>query len=201
MDRFCLLEGPNSPWGDYGAILANGMCAYSADGGIRVRRTGPFVPPISFPGASGAMIVTDQFKTELCASELSGLTFFPVVKEHIVQSNWETWDTHAPDPAEYPDGEPEDYIDNKCHSPEAASQMGPIWEARSERVVECITSASSFDDPPEVTITTNLVVFAHLDFFRTQHRSGMIFVSEKAKQWLANKVSKWVQFRRVRLAN
>jgi hypothetical protein len=48
-----ILREAGAPWGDYGNILVHGMSAHagrSMDGRIRLERTGPFVPPITFPG-------------------------------------------------------------------------------------------------------------------------------------------------------
>ena len=98
------------------------------DGLIQLERTAPFVPPISFPGI-GDIVVTDAFRRELEASDLTGFTFAPVLKARIVESTWETWDRTAPEPAEYPpSGEPEDYILSRPHSRKLADEMGDVWE-------------------------------------------------------------------------
>jgi len=47
----------------------------------------------------------------------------------VVELPWETWDLDAEQPAEFPEsGEPEDYILGRPHSPNAATELGELWE-------------------------------------------------------------------------
>src|SRR5262249_4504338 len=57
-----LMSPPESPWGDYCEILVQGMSTHlpRKNGLIQLERTGPFVPPISFPGIAD-VVVTDSF--------------------------------------------------------------------------------------------------------------------------------------------
>src|SRR5262249_59136768 len=91
--NFYRIAARKMPWGDYGSILVSGMSAHlpRKDGLIQLERTAPFVPPISFPGI-GDVVVTNAFRAELEASELTGFTFIPIVKARIVESNSETSD-------------------------------------------------------------------------------------------------------------
>src|SRR5688572_30077347 len=44
------LEGPPT-WGDFGQILFSGYPVGETDGKIKLMRTGPFMPPITFPSS------------------------------------------------------------------------------------------------------------------------------------------------------
>jgi len=172
------LEDPPSAWGDYGDILRAGMTAHLGrlNGLLQLERTGPFVPPISFPGISD-VVVTGNFRKSLENSGLTGLTFQPVIKRHIVFLEWEKWDRTADEPVEYPStGEPEDYILGRPHSPELAQQIGDLWEV-------CLSEYAGFNE-------------VQADWFRLQ---GPLynFVSERAKVWLETTVSEWVRFTQV----
>src|SRR5439155_24383330 len=88
------VEGGRAPWEDYGQILTHGMSAHlgrDARGTIQLERTGPFVPPISFPGI-GDVLVTDAVKKQLEASGLSGFSFRAVRLARIVRLDWHLWD-------------------------------------------------------------------------------------------------------------
>ncbi len=128
--RFYHVRGLQA-WGDYGDVLVNGYALNSLDRRederLRVSRTGPFMPPITFPGASAYVVVSDAFRQQLSKSALGDFKFRPVTKEHIVELHWEKWD-RATSPAKYPDsGEPEDYLAGP-HSPRASEELGDLWE-------------------------------------------------------------------------
>jgi hypothetical protein len=187
-----ILGEPQVPWGDYGSILVSGMSCHlpRKEGLIQFERTAPFVPPISLPGL-GDIVVTDAFKRALESSELTGMSFQPVIKARIVHFEWEKWDQTADEPEEYPDeGEPEGYILDRPHKPELAEEMGELWEvcleehAEVERVkvgrrswdVDIYVLGSSWDGT---------------DLFRAKG-VGFIYVSEKARNWLQKTVAEWV---------
>ena len=89
-------------------------------------RTGPFIPPISFP--SSHIVITEAFRTQLENAELSKCQFRDVVKFHIAKLHWERWDRNDEGPPKIPrGGEPEDYVLERLHSAIAASRMGAIW--------------------------------------------------------------------------
>ena len=79
------LDASRMPWGDYGCILLSGMTSHleRQNGLLQLERTGPFVPPISLPGIAD-IVVTNDFKHLLEGSGLTGFTFQPVIKKHIV---------------------------------------------------------------------------------------------------------------------
>ena len=132
------LDASRMPWGDYGCILLSGMTSHleRQNGLLQLERTGPFVPPISLPGIAD-IVVTNDFKHLLEGSGLTGFTFQPVIKKHIVFLEWEKWDKKSEEPLEYPGtGEPEDYILERAHSPELAQQIGDLWELCLEECAE-----------------------------------------------------------------
>lgn len=121
-------------WGDYGSTLRNGSFDKKEQ---RIDRTGPFVPPITFPAFSGAVIVTDRARQQLEASGLSGVgEFRPVTLGKVVRIDWHTWDrTRKLGPLQLPfNGEPEEYLAHNPHDAATASQIGPLWTWHPLRV-------------------------------------------------------------------
>jgi len=123
------LNGPKLPdrWGDYGSILRNGMFHTEEQ---RLDRTGPFVPPISFPAFSGAVIVTNEARQKLEASGMSGLgEFHPVSLGKVVLIDWQKWDKSRQLVGDqFPfNGEPEEYILHNPHDAATASRIEPLW--------------------------------------------------------------------------
>ena len=109
------------PWGDYGSILVHGMSLHlpRIDGIIQLERTGPYIPPVTFPGVSD-IVVTDAVKREL-EIRLPALHFLPLIKKHIVRLDWQNWDPTARPAAPPITGEPEDYILKNPHDERAAT--------------------------------------------------------------------------------
>lgn len=126
--NFFSVRGP-SLWGDYGDILVAGMTAHleRKDSILQLERTGPFLPPITFPGL-GDVLVTDDCRRCLEESNLGQFRFRPVEKTRIVEYAWHEWNRNDQEPEEYPDGEPEDYILLRQHSESVAASLGSIWE-------------------------------------------------------------------------
>lgn len=174
--NFYILRGPEPYWGDYGDILIHGMSAYAdrMDGKIQLYRTGPFIPPISFPEICD-VVVTNEIKV-LLHDNFDDLAFSPVDKVHIATVNWEGWDTSADDPLYYPEnGEPEDYILGKPHDLVSANQMGAIWELLV----------------PEVQTASEISDWARISGNRR------VIVSERVKSLLEGNVAQWVRFQLV----
>ena len=173
-----------SIWGDYDDVLIHGMTSRDEEsGGLSIHRTGPYVPPISFPGID-EIIVTDDFRLQLTQSDLLGLSFLFVKKKHIVQSDWHEWNKNAEEPNFYPaSGEPEDYILDQPDSRQCAEEMPCLWELNIDRVAHfnrdemCLAFQS----------------WQGQDVFRA---SGVRynFVTEKAKIWLENVVPDCANF-------
>jgi hypothetical protein len=152
------------------------------DGLIQLERTGPYIPPISFPGA---VVVTNAFRQVLESSGLTGARFQPVIKKHIVRLDWHTWDWSARKPPEYPEGgEPEGYILDRPHSPETSTQLGDLWEFLAE---EGATRART--EEFEMFMLRNS--WRGADFFRVGG-ARLTCITEKAKLWLDQHVAEHV---------
>ena len=176
--------GPRSPWGDYSSILIRGMAAHlpRKDGLIQLERTGPYIPPISFPGLT--IVVTNGFRQALESSGLAGAKFQPVIKKHIVHLDWQTWDLSAKKPAEYPEGgAPAGYILDRPHSPETSAEMGDLWELLADQGATSQETEEGF-----ALIETS---WRGTDFFRLDNRRVMC-ITEKAKRWLEEHVAEHV---------
>lgn len=172
---YYILSAAKTPWGDYGDILGQGMSSHLArhNGLLQLERTGPFVPPITFPGISD-VVVTDDFKTNLENSELIGISFRPVIKARIVRLDWQDWSRTQEQPPEYPtSGEPEDYILGNAHDADLAERIGALWEI----CVHFLANPAQVDS----------------DWFRLTP-DGYNYVSEVAKTLLERRVPEWVQF-------
>jgi hypothetical protein len=143
MNDLHLLGRPDecAPWGDYGYILSQGI-AKRDDGGqeVDLRRSGPFVPPITFPGF-GNVIVTEETKHLIQRSGLIGIgAFVPVVKSRIVKIMWHEWDHEAgltPDQLPF-NGEPEEYILHNPHCQDTSEIIGNMWSWEPATIGEVI---------------------------------------------------------------
>ena len=181
--KYYKLKNKKAPWADYGRILISGMTGHLDREGdlLQLERTGPFVPPLINTGGED-VIVTDEIKRKLSSSGLTGISFKPVIKKHIVFIEWTNWDFSTDEPLFYPEGgEPEDYILDNPHSEELAEQMGPIWEI-------VIPETGIFDDRDQYIPGT-----IALDICMAENR-GYILVSEKAKVWIEQYAGDWVTF-------
>ena len=90
-------EQPWDKWGGYGHILIHGMTRHIGrkDGLLQLERTGPFVPPISFPGFD--IVITQATKRQL-ENNLYNLRFIQVHKARIVEIDWHLWELSSDDP-------------------------------------------------------------------------------------------------------
>lgn len=193
---FYILDNAEMPWGDYGSILLSGMTSHLSrkKGLLQLERTGPFVPAITCSGVSD-LIVTDEFKSKLQESGLTGFSFMPVVKKHIVELDWTTWDKSKDDPLVIPtSGEPEDYILPKKHNPKVAEEMGAMWEMKIE---EGAKTEKRKAQVPKRWSQYDIYLLSDSwngsDFF-TAEGVGYIYVSEKAKLLLERNAGEWLKF-------
>jgi hypothetical protein len=194
------IDGGDVPWGDYGSILVHGMTAHLGrkggdEGTIQLERTGPFVPPITFPGA-GDVIVTDGMKQAMEAAGFQGVSFRPVSLAHIVDVPWHTWDLKAEEPPFYPeDGEPEGYILDKAHNSRVAAQMGTIWEVvlQDGAEVKRVQVGRNSWDVKFHFIEGSTKGF---DMFSVP-QNGYKYVSERAKRWFETHFGQWTSFKPV----
>jgi len=191
MTRLFELRKPETPWGDYGDVLWHGMSAHLGRrfGRLRLERTGPLVPPISFP-APWNIVVTDLMKRDLISENLSGISFRPVIKARIVKLEWEAWDIGADEPQFYPEeGEPEGYILDRPHDRRLAKSIGPMWELLPVEVNGLRSKGGSV--VPAKYRGDDLCI---ADDF-----GGAPVLSERAREVLLGKYEKWVALRAVRL--
>jgi|SRR5450631_3147276 hypothetical protein len=180
-------------WGDYGHILQHGMAAHSsrADGRLALERTGPYIPPITLPGI-GDIVLTSEAQKLLESSSLSGFSFRPVEKTLVVELHWETWKLDAEEPSEYPEsGEPEDYILGKPHSPNAAAELGELWEIVVPSTAKILRPTSVVSSYKELRI--DLTTWNGSDLFRGEGYGSILF-SERARDWFRENWESYVQF-------
>ena len=196
--QFYRVHGPRL-WGDYGNILIHGMTSRleKKDGMLQLERAGPFLPPVTFPGLSDCMVVTDEARRKLEMSGLGYLEFRPVVKARIVDLPWQTWDRRADDPAEFPEtGEPEDYILLRPHSPRIADEMGDVWQVllKDGATVDTDIQRAPWDYAVRVHAATwngdHLFWGKKPDAFFGR----WVIASEHGKQWLEENAGEWAQF-------
>jgi hypothetical protein len=194
---FFEVDGPDL-WGDYGSILIHGMTAHlpRKDNQLQLERTGPFVPPISFPGV-GDVIVTDEFRRELAESPFTHLEFRSIIKARIVKYNWEKWDRTAAEPEEFPEsGEPEDYVLARPHSAKIANELGNLWQVLLPEgaTVSPETRPGSWRSDLRVTLSTWNGNHLFWGKKRSTDEGSWIIVSELGKTWLESRASEWLRF-------
>lgn len=124
---FLQRTAPN--WAGFGGIMVHGITGdpIRVHGRLQLYRAGPVIPPFSMPGIND-VVVTSEIKGFL-QERFSGLAFLPVDKVRITALRWEDWlpvDDALPfDPQGM---EPESYLLKCPHDPQAASEMGDLWE-------------------------------------------------------------------------
>lgn len=205
-DDVFLAKRVDAPWGDYGSILINGIVS---GGGRReadrfdvlsLERTGPFVPPISFPGI-GNIVVTDAMKQAMEHAGFRGIQYQVVRKKLIVESDWHTWDRSAKEPVRYPEGgEPEGYIDERKHSEKVSQQIGTLWSITLSPGAEF----ERFETGPNkyLDIEDRYVpgTWKGADIFSTT-RNGRCYLSARAADWFREHFGDWIDVRPVSRTN
>jgi len=181
-------------WGDYGEILQHGMTAHSRriDGKLALERTGPFIPPITFPGI-GDVLLTEEARSHLASSGLKEFTFQPVEKKLIVRLRWEQWDLTTPNPPVHPEqGEPENYILGHEHCPDIAAAMGDIWELVVPKTAHVTASRpGGFRTPWECRVDSS--TWNGDDIFRSAAAGG-IYITEHARDFFLQHFEECVGF-------
>ncbi len=179
-------------WGDYGSTLCNGMLRTGEGGEQRLDRTGPFVPPISFPPYSGVVVVTSEARQKLEASGMSGVgEFRPLLLGKVAFVDWQKWDTSRKlDGDLLPfEGEPEEYILHNPHDAEAAAQIGQLWTWHPLR----IGTVSRLEDAMQL----EGIIGKH-DVFRLDAAGwNDIIVSEHGMRCVISLLGDWVTFDRI----
>jgi hypothetical protein len=151
---------------------------------LQLERTGPFIPPISFPGI-GHVLVDNQTRRAVEAKGLSGCRFIAAIKRRIVRLDWQAWPSDTPLPPEMPDeGEPENYILQRPHDPLCAEALGDVWEIQLEPHADTVRELGA----PLIVAST----WDGTDIFYprgTRIPTG----SERAARWLEERYSDWVE--------
>jgi hypothetical protein len=186
-------------WGDYGSILISGYPIGEENGLLELYRTGPFVPPMTFPDE---FVVTDSFRAEL-EKAFSGLQFKPVIKKRIVSMRWrweqaektdEGIEKHLP-----PDCEPESYLLSRRHSEKASEAMGPLWQM----VVKPVLQARFFRDADyNYTYYVKKSTWNGDHFLSLASRSTFPVVTEVAKDFLeSHNAAEWLEFEEIHVVD
>lgn len=188
-----VLRPPEPPWGDYGDILLHGMSAHlgRAGGLLQLERTGPFVPPITFPGV-GNIVVTESFRKRLDAAAFKDLSFRPVHKTHVVELAWESWDRAVELPPHVPEsGEPEDFVLSAPHSLRVAEMLGELWEVVLPVAASVERVKTSGNRSDRIVVLLNR--WNGEELFRAD---GVLYnyASERAQEWLHREVPEHVAF-------
>jgi hypothetical protein len=181
-------------WGDYGVILCDGLpLRGEGDEPLRLLRSGPFVPPISFPRTSNAVVVTNAVREGLIWAGVKGLgRFREVVLKKIVEIPWDEWCTTDPIPDELLPfgGEPENYLERATHSKAAANRVGALWTWHPDRVGDY--SVDGGHRRLQGVATRDCDVF-RLDSSWWQK----IFLSDRGRSILEPLVGRWASFKLV----
>jgi len=194
--RIFRLEPRNlTNWGDYGTILQHGMTTHMDrdQGMLQLWRTGPFVPPMTFPGLD--FLVDDQARKAIENSgipSLRSIAFRPVLKAKIIPSDWLSWDLASDDPAQYPDsGEPEAYLQDEAHDASLAGTMPDLWEVLLSKGAREDRESRNDNGIPLHRRSWN-----GCDWFggdTTLYR----YVTQRARDWIEPRYAEWVSFREV----
>jgi hypothetical protein len=162
---------------------------------VQLERTGPFVPPITFPVIAD-VIVTDTIRSELEADALTGCSFAPVDLARIVQLDWREWDTKVDIPLYPEDRKPESMILDQPHDRVLAAATEPMWEMIPERWG---TSSRAPVSRKPLRYRINLAPDPERtmpDVFRAAGTS-YTFVSNRAAEWFNRRLGDWIELERV----
>jgi hypothetical protein len=200
---FTLKERPMTDWGDYGHVLQHGLGPFLPrhEGCLALLRTGPFIPPITFPGwpsfdnRGSGVVVTQAVRSAFEDSGLSGLSFQAALKVRIVWLPWHEWDLSAAEPHfRPPGGEPEGYILEESPSEKAAESLGDLWELVPQGIDWLERQIDHDPDGSRIVRFRILPERADdTDFFCVKPGT-MLFCSARAKQWMESLYSECVSF-------
>lgn len=190
VDKIYRIEAFSRLWGDYGNILANGMVGHRENDTLQLMRTGPYIPPISFPGVS-EIVVTEEMKEVMQNAEFKGIEFKAVEKKRIVKLEWEKWDKNAYEPEILPkEGSPANYILGKRHSEEVSKRLGNLWEvvySEGAQVSKIKTGSNFWEEDFHYHPNS----WNGADIFSASGY-GFILCSHRAKQWLESLYQSYV---------
>lgn len=180
-------------WGDYGSILCNGLCLNeSTSEPLELGRTGPFVPPISFPCGSFAVVVTHTAKCKLESSGLVGIGNFSLVNvKKMVHIEWQSWEAkNALRGEQFPfNGEPEEYILHNQHDVELAKSVEPLLTWQPVKIGKVIRANGSMRIEG---------ILGQQDVFRLNDGGfTRIIVNDVGRKCLSEMFGEWVSFEEV----
>jgi hypothetical protein len=183
-------------WGDYGNILFGGMTQRLGrrNAKLQLERTGPFIPPISFTGFD--LLVTEEMREELAASNLAKIEFRPVIKKRIALLHWEKWDRSRDIPSEYDFTieEPEDFVLKFPHSEEASRKMGDVYEVILPKCCRCEDQGYDAEtDCLKWSLDITDWDGSHI-FLAKAPGDYVLFVSEIGKRWIEKHAEGWLKF-------
>jgi len=123
-------------WGDFGSILMAGFITDRDNSGQAVlMRSGPFVPPVTFP--SGICVITKDLRDAMISQGFIGVDCCAVVVKKVVHIEWQEWDKSLPLVSDQlPVSEPEDYISRRRHSPRTAKELPQMFELHPRQDLE-----------------------------------------------------------------
>jgi hypothetical protein len=123
------------------------------------------------------------------------LQFREAIKDRIVALDWDAWDRSADAPEHYPDGgEPEEYIWNEPHSPEAARRMPVAWELLPPVIR---AEYEQIDGPRRGTVGPSRAVLPRRDYpdwFCTRDEFGEHVLTAAARASVERAAAEWVSF-------
>jgi hypothetical protein len=123
------------------------------------------------------------------------LTFAPIIKAKIVEYPWELWNRSSAEPPEYPEGEPENYVLLRPHSPNAADQMGDLWEVilPEDANVQAVRVGRGVWD-----FKLDPASWREEHLFRATGKRHVI-ANEDAKSWLEERAGEWLDLQETKL--
>ena len=181
-----------SPWGGMGHILIHGFLWDEHSPDIyELVRTGPFVPPISFP--SRHCVITDAVKRELQLTGFSGFELLELPLGKVVESDWHFWDRTQPLdysklPADKDIYSPEDLILGPPHRDDLAGAMPKFWLLKGIQVH--FEWATYTDDLQTLSWTRSEL--NGWDFYSPS--GALLYLSERAKDWFQDRYGEWLEF-------
>jgi hypothetical protein len=180
------------PWGGYGAVLVNGTSSHGlGDEPLHIYRSGPFMPPITFPDFQ-KIVVSEALRDAMIQAGFKGVNFRRALKSCIVKIHWERWDWNADEPKRYPpEGTPAWYLDAP-HSESASVGLGEIWEALMCDGVE-MERLKHPDKPLAHQFRAYRDTRSYADLF-TCKQNAIVYCSGRAKTWFEKHVPLWVRF-------
>jgi len=188
--QFFRLTRP-SLWEPVGEVFVAGLLNDRDAPERRIKRAGPFVPPISFPSWSFSVVVTDSFRRQLETAGLGAFQYRPIIKEHIPEIAWGEWDRNTWSPPVSPRGDAMAYLCSLPHSPAAAGRMEDLWELilRDGPVAESYYLVGDWGEP-QLLVDPATWKGDHISWGDGNH---LVVVTDRMKSFLDDVAGEWVR--------